>query len=92
VAPSETEGQKKTPPDKGGVLWRRRESNPRDDCPKDHSSQALTPRARGDFAQTFAREPPTDPDLTLLLQRWPTLPEPIKAAIRALVGTVAGPS
>ena len=29
VALSGTDGQKKTPPDKGGVLWRRRESNPR---------------------------------------------------------------
>ena len=29
VASSGTEGQKKTPPGKGGVLWRRRESNPR---------------------------------------------------------------
>jgi integrase len=29
LSPSDTKGQKKTPPDKGGVLWRRRESNPR---------------------------------------------------------------
>ena len=46
----------------------------------------------GDFAQTFARELQSDPDLALILERWPTLPEPIKAAIRALVGSVAGPS
>jgi hypothetical protein len=45
-----------------------------------------------DFAQTFARESQSDPDLALIFDRWPTLPEPIKAAIRALVGTVAGPS
>ena len=32
----------------------------------------------------------TDADLTALVAAWPTLPEPIKAAIRALIGTVAG--
>jgi hypothetical protein len=32
---------------------------------------------------------PTDPDLALILERWPTLPEPIKAAVRAIVGSVA---
>lgn len=46
----------------------------------------------GHFTQTFARESATDPDLTLVLERWPTLPEPIKAAIRALVGSVVGSS
>jgi hypothetical protein len=46
----------------------------------------------GNFAQTFARETQSDPDLALIRERWPTLPEPIKAAIRALVGSVAGPS
>jgi hypothetical protein len=33
-----------------------------------------------------------DGDLAALVAAWPTLPEPIKAAIRALLGTVAGPS
>ena len=36
-----------------------------------------------------------DADLAALVAAWPTLPDPIKAAIRALVGTVAplmGPS
>ena len=31
---------------------------------------------------------PTDPDVARLVAAWPTLPEHIKAAIRALVGTV----
>ncbi len=33
-----------------------------------------------------------DADLAALVTAWPALPEPIKAAIRALLGTVAGPS
>jgi len=36
-------------------------------------------------------KPAIDPDLAELAQLWPTLPAPIKAAILALVGTVAGP-
>jgi hypothetical protein len=71
--------------------WKR-ESNPRTDSPNGRSSQPLTATPAGDFAQTFAYESPTDPDLALILDRWPTLPEPIKAAIRALVGSVRGPS
>jgi len=30
-----------------------------------------------------------DSDLAALVDAWPTLPEPIKAAIRALIGTAA---
>jgi hypothetical protein len=33
-----------------------------------------------------------DADLTVLMAAWPTLPEHIRAAIRALVGTIAGGS
>ncbi|HVK16119.1 MAG TPA: hypothetical protein VM533_04165 [Fimbriiglobus sp.] len=33
-----------------------------------------------------------DADLAALVATWPTLPNHIRAAIRALVGTVAGPS
>jgi len=33
-----------------------------------------------------------DADLAALVAAWPTLPDHIRAAIRALVGTVAGPS
>ena len=33
-----------------------------------------------------------DADLAALVAAWPMLPKPIKAAIRALVGSAAGPS
>ena len=32
----------------------------------------------------------TDPDLRRLVAAWPTLPEPIRAAIRALLGAAGG--
>ena len=37
------------------------------------------------LAQTLARESPSDPDLALILERWPTLPEAIRAGILAMV-------
>ena len=40
--------------------------------------------------QSVGRIP--DADLDTLVAEWPTLPDPIRAAIRALVGTVAGSS
>lgn len=33
---------------------------------------------------------PTDPELTRVLAAWATLPDPIKRAILALIGTVTG--
>ena len=36
-------------------------------------------------AHLVRETPSVDPDLVLLLDRWPTLPEHIKAAIKALV-------
>ncbi|MFO0930797.1 MAG: hypothetical protein U0736_27825 [Gemmataceae bacterium] len=32
-----------------------------------------------------------DDDLAALIDAWPTLPDPIRVAIRALLGTVPGP-
>ena len=46
-------------------------------------------------AKTGAPAPkplPLDPDLAHLVAAWATLPEHIRSAIRALLGTVAGPS
>jgi hypothetical protein len=54
------------------------------------TGQGLAQPTTGHFAQTFARESQSDSDLALILERWPTLPEPIKAAIRALIGSVVG--
>ena len=33
---------------------------------------------------------PTDPDLSRIVAAWPTLPEPIRRAVLALVGSAAG--
>jgi hypothetical protein len=65
-----------------------RESNPRNARPKDQSAEALTATPPGDFAQTFAHELQSHPDLAMIVEHWPVLPEPIKAAIRVLMGTV----
>ncbi|MFO0842099.1 MAG: hypothetical protein U0797_06810 [Gemmataceae bacterium] len=32
-----------------------------------------------------------DPDLAALVAAWPTLPDPVRAAVKALVGAVTGP-
>jgi hypothetical protein len=57
--------------------------------PEDSANNA----AGGAKSGALAVEKPTiDPALAAILDAWPTLPEPIKAAIRALVGSVAGPS
>jgi hypothetical protein len=37
-------------------------------------------------------EPAPDPELESVIDAWPTLPEPIKAAVKALVWSVAGRS
>jgi len=72
--------------------WEMNKSKPRPVSPNGSLGQVLAATPAGHFAQTFPRESPTDPDLKLILERRPTLPEPIKAAIRTLVASVAGPS
>jgi hypothetical protein len=52
------------------------------------ASGELTSAGSEDFAQTFARETPTDPELTLILERWPALPEAVRAGIVAMVRAV----
>jgi hypothetical protein len=39
----------------------------------------------GHFAHSFARESESDPELALILERWSSLPEPIRAGIVAMV-------
>jgi hypothetical protein len=57
--------------------------------PEDSANTA----AGGAKSGALALEKPTiDPALAAIFDAWPTLPEPIRAAIRALVGTVVGPS
>jgi hypothetical protein len=60
--------------------------------PEESTCKAVAQTPSETLAQTLARESQSDPDLALILERWPTLPEPIKAAIRAIVGSVTGPS
>jgi hypothetical protein len=60
--------------------------------PEEFAAEEVTQTKSESLARTLSRESQSDPDLALILDRWPTLPEPIMAAIRALVGSVAGPS
>ena len=46
-----------------------------------------TPISEKGGAKCGAVESKNDPDLQLIIDHWPTLPEHIKAAIKALVGT-----
>jgi hypothetical protein len=55
----------------------------------------MTPTSCGEstspLALQLAQETPIDPDLAAILDAWPTLPEPIRRAMLALVGTAKGP-
>ena len=67
----------------------------KESTPKPYESQDLRPiglagRSAGrSVVATGQAEggPPADVDLAGLVAAWPTLPEPIKAAVRALVGS-----
>lgn len=55
------------------------------------SHQALTPTPSEPLAHSLAQNsenPPADPDLARLVEAWPNLPEPIRRAVLALVGSV----
>ncbi len=73
----------------------------------EESQNPITPRRKRSSESTLGNVPPLrrsagrsdqseggmlDADLAALVAAWPTLPDHIRAAIRALVGTVVGPS
>ena len=55
--------------------------------PQDNSNQALTENGKDDLACFLALLAEKDPDLALVVERWPDLPEHIKAAIKTLSQT-----
>lgn len=57
---------------------------------KTHISETGGANSGARSAPTGPESTPVDPDLQRLVNAWPTLPEPIRAAVLALVGT--GPS
>ena len=54
---------------------------------QDVISHALPTTPSEDLAQTLARETQTGADLARVVDAWPTLAEPIRRAILALIGT-----
>ena len=75
----------------------RQDSNlqPSDSKSVDHNTKPRVKMSRTNISETSGPElvsglffeSENDPDLKLILQRWPELPDHIKAAIKALVGT-----
>jgi hypothetical protein len=47
--------------------------------------KAVAQTASGTLAQTLSRESQIDADLALILDRWPALPEAVRAGIVAMV-------
>ncbi len=72
--------------------WSRGESNPRPVSVQGSTDNDLRDASNAGGAESGAVPPistPNDPDLTRLIDAWPTLPEAIKAGILAMV-TAAG--
>jgi hypothetical protein len=44
----------------------------------------------GALHDDFGELPPTDPDLARVVEAWPTLPDPIRRAMMALLGSAIG--
>jgi hypothetical protein len=62
-----------------------RESNPYPTFDNTQPPHDVIANPETPFAQTFARETQVDADLRLILDRWPVLPEAIRAGIVAMV-------
>ncbi len=82
--------------DDGARTRNLRRDRPDASCSKSNAGKPVTPteaaaRSAGCSDQQGEGGIP-DAELAALVAAWPTLPEPIKAAIRALLGTVTGPS
>ena len=52
---------------------------------KEDASKDVTETAPDGFAQTFAHETQVGADLRLILDRWPALPEAVRAGMVAMV-------
>ena len=73
--------------------WSRGDSNPRAPEPKDGNDKDLGAAESGGAAKCAAnrdQRPPSDPDLALIIEAWPALPQPVKAGILAMVKASAG--
>jgi hypothetical protein len=55
--------------------------------PNSTGKHALRDQSGAKSGAPIAETQPIDPDLTALVAAWPKLPDHIRAAIRALVGT-----
>ena len=64
-----------------------RAMNPPTENHKVFDSQTLTNKDKSVFATGFAKVLTASPDLAHIAEAWPSLPEYIKAAIKALVHT-----
>src|SRR5262245_19931287 len=60
--------------------------------PKSPAKTALSAQGGAESGARTPANPNLDPGLASLIDAWPNLPEPIRAAIRALVGSAKGPS
>ncbi len=54
------------------------------------SKTVISPDVRTESGTPDAQNTPLDPDLALIVDRWPNLPEPIRQAVLALVRTPGG--